>query len=271
MSNLTVRILSAAVMILLGFSALLFNSYSRWAIIAVVVVVGAWELSRLVDRKFSSPHLAWFSALSALAFSLPFFPGMLLPESWIWIVSIVTLTGYVLLGFRYLDIEIMAPWILMSAFVCAYMGLWATRLFALTRAELGWKGAGPLIFVIICVAAEDTGAYAAGRLFGKRKLAPRISAKKTVAGMVGGTFAGMILAAVLGPSLAGISTGPALLLGAVIALASAAGDLFISVLKRYAGAKDTSHLIPGHGGIMDRFDAVVFVAPLAWLGLKLLG
>jgi phosphatidate cytidylyltransferase len=271
MSNLTVRIFSAAVMILLGFCALLLNLYSRWTITSVVIVVGAWELSRLVDRKFSSPHLAWFAALSALALSLPHFPGLLLPESWIWMVSIVTLAGYVLLGFRYLDIEVMAPWILMNAFVCAYMGLWGTRLFALTGEELGWKGAGPLIFVIICVAAEDTGAYAAGRLFGKRKLAPRISAKKTVAGAVGGTISGMILAAIFGPILAGISIGPALLLGALIALASAVGDLFISVLKRYAGAKDTSHLIPGHGGIMDRFDALVFVAPIAWLGLKLLG
>ncbi len=157
MSNLTVRILSAVVMILLGLGTLLSNGYSRWAIIAVVVVVGAWELSRLVDFKFSSPHLAWFSALSALTFSLPYFPGMSLPESWVWIVSIVTLAGYVLLGFKYLDIDLLAPWILMNAFVCGYMGLWATRLFCLTGPELGWKGAGPLIFVIACVAAEDTG------------------------------------------------------------------------------------------------------------------
>src|SRR3984957_9212173 len=99
MSNLTVRILSAAVMILLGFCALLLNVYSRWTITAIVIVIGAWELSRLVDRKFSSPHLAWFAALSALALSLPYFPGLLLPESWIWMVSIVTLAGYVLLGF----------------------------------------------------------------------------------------------------------------------------------------------------------------------------
>ena len=68
----------------------------------------------------------------------------------------------------------------------------------------------------------------------------------------------------------GIPMGPALIFGAVLALLAAVGDLFISVVKRYAGAKDTSQLIPGHGGIMDRFDALTFVAPIAWLGLKLL-
>ena len=270
MSNLVVRILSAIVLILGGFAALLLNLYSRWIALAIIVVVGAWELSRLVDRKFAAPHLAWFSALSVFAFSLAFFPGLILPEYWIWIVSIVSLAGYVVLGFRRLDIELMAPWILMNAFVCAYMGIWATRLFALTNSEPGWSGIGPLAFTIACVAAEDTGAYAVGRLFGKHKLAPRISAKKTVEGTVGGTIAGMLVAMFLGPVLTGLPPGPCLVLGAVLALAAAVGDLFISVIKRYVGAKDTSQLIPGHGGIMDRFDALVFVAPIAWVGLKLL-
>ena len=270
MSNLTVRILSAAVLLLIGFAMPWMDLRLRWLTLAIIVAGGAWELSRLVDRKFASPHLAWFSSLSALCFSLPYFPGAMLPETWTWIVAILTLVGYVLLAFRFLDIEVLAPWLLMNGFVCAYMGLWATRLFVLTYPASGWISVGPLAFTIAVVAAEDTGAYAAGRLFGRRKLAPRISAKKTVEGTVGGTLAGMIVAMALGPVLTGLPPGPCLILGALLALAAAAGDLFISVLKRYAGAKDTSNLIPGHGGIMDRFDALVFVAPIAWLGLKLL-
>jgi len=270
MSNLTIRIISAIVMILGGFAALLLNLESRWFIIAVITVVGAWELSRLVDRKFTSQNLSWFSMISALAFSLPYFPGIVFPLYWIWMVCIVSLVVNLLMGFKFLDIEVMAPWILMKAAVCIYMGLWATRLFALTNSQLGWAGIGPLAFTITVVAAEDTGAYAAGRTLGKHKLAPHISEKKTIEGTIGGTLAGMIVAGILGPKLVGINVLPAVLLGAVLALAAAAGDLFISVIKRYAGAKDTSNLIPGHGGIMDRFDALVFVAPMAWLGLKLL-
>jgi phosphatidate cytidylyltransferase len=63
----------------------------------------------------------------------------------------------------------------------------------------------------------------------------------------------------------------AILLGAILALCSVAGDLFISAFKRWALAKDTSHIIPGHGGVMDRFDALVFAAPFAWMGFKILG
>ncbi|HAO99216.1 MAG TPA: hypothetical protein DCQ83_04155 [Fibrobacteres bacterium] len=274
MSNLTVRILSAIALILLGACTLLLNVHTRWAIIAFVVVGGAWELSRMIDRKFAAPHLAWFSALSTLAFSLPYFPFPILPLSlvgdWIWLVAIVSLLGYVLLAFRHLAIESLAPWLLMNGFVCAYMGLWATRAFALTGPELGWDGVGPLAFTVAVVAAEDTGAYAAGRLFGRHALAPRISAKKTVEGTVGGTVAGMLVAMLLGPVLVDLPPGPCLILGMVLALAAAMGDLFISVLKRYVGAKDTSNLIPGHGGIMDRFDALLFVAPIAWVGLRLL-
>ena len=196
MSNLTVRTLSAIVLTLGGFAALLLNVHSRWIAIALIIIIGSWELSRLVDRKFGSPHLAWFSALSAFGFSLTYFPGLALPEYWIWIVSILSLVGYVLLGFRHLDIELMAPWILMNGFICAYMGLWATRLFALMGPELGWAGILPLAFTIICVAVEDIGAYAAGRMWGRRKLAPSISSKKTVAGTIGGTVAGMVAAGI---------------------------------------------------------------------------
>ena len=91
----------------------------------------------------------------------------------------------------------------------------------------------------------------------RHALAPRISAKKTVEGTVGGTVAGMLVAMLLGPVLVDLPPGPCLILGMVLALAAAMGDLFISVLKRYVGAKDTSNLIPGHGGIMDRFDAQI--------------
>jgi phosphatidate cytidylyltransferase len=91
-----------------------------------------------------------------------------------------------------------------------------------------------------------------------------------VEGAGGGAATAMLLSALLAPTLVGLSLFPALVLGAVLAGASILGDLFVSALKRHSGAKDTSRIIPGHGGVMDRFDALVFAAPVAWLGLKLL-
>lgn len=126
-----------------------------------------------------------------------------------------------------------------------------------------------LTWLLLVVATSDTGQFYTGRLIGRRKLAPVISPGKTVEGAIGG----LVVAAIAG----GVSIGWALdapvrtglVLGALLALAGMAGDLFESLLKRSAGAKDSSGLIPGHGGVLDRIDSHLFAAPLFYLYLKL--
>ncbi|MEN1940316.1 phosphatidate cytidylyltransferase [Luteimonas sp. MJ246] len=130
-----------------------------------------------------------------------------------------------------------------------------------------------LLLVLMTVWATDTGAYFSGRAFGKRKLAPRISPNKTVAGLVGGAAAG-VLVATLGAWLIGVGV-PALPLVALVALLtvlfSVVGDLHESLLKRHVGAKDSGNIIPGHGGIMDRLDSVFAALPVFALGKIWLG
>ncbi len=130
------------------------------------------------------------------------------------------------------------------------------------------------LFVALAIVwAADTGAYFAGRRFGKRKLSPRISPNKTVEGLVGGLVCGLVVALAFAP-FAGARLGelPLVALAAFAAvLFSVVGDLFESLLKRHVGAKDSGALIPGHGGILDRIDGVVAALPVftlakAWLG-----
>ena len=121
--------------------------------------------------------------------------------------------------------------------------------------------------------AADTGAYFAGRKFGRRKLAPRISPNKTVEGLVGGVVAGMVFGLAFA-LFAGASVGqlPAIALVALVAvLFSVVGDLFESLLKRQVGVKDSSNLIPGHGGLLDRVDGMVAALPAFALGKDMLG
>ena len=179
-------------------------------------------------------------------------------------------------GGRYLGLAVFlclaAPlvWAMLQGVRSGGLALWA--LAAAGALYVGWplahvellrslpNGQGWLIFAITCTWAADTGAYFAGSLFGSRKLAPRISPGKTVEGSVG-AVALSLLAGVLVGWLAGV---PLSVLGlAVTALflsvVAQAGDLAESYVKRVAGAKDSGHLIPGHGGLLDRIDGLLWV------------
>ena len=125
-----------------------------------------------------------------------------------------------------------------------------------------------LILILLVVWATDIGGYFAGRGIGGPKLWPRVSPKKTWAGAIGGFAASLVVG--LGFAAFGLGkTGPILLLGAVLSIASQFGDLFESAVKRRFGVKDSSHIIPGHGGLLDRLDgfvaAVVMAAILGFL------
>jgi phosphatidate cytidylyltransferase len=111
---------------------------------------------------------------------------------------------------------------------------------------------------------SDTAAYFVGRKFGKTKLAPRISPKKTIEGSAGGLAASVVGALILSFFLPGLGPLDAVALGILGGAAGQAGDLLMSVLKRSSGVKDSGGILPGHGGILDRVDALVFTAPATW-------
>ncbi|HEY8910541.1 MAG TPA: phosphatidate cytidylyltransferase [Desulfosporosinus sp.] len=125
-------------------------------------------------------------------------------------------------------------------------------------------------FAILLVWATDTGAYLIGRQFGRHLLAPHVSPKKTVEGSLGGLMFSIIVAIVFWRIIGGTSWIPYIFFGVVIGISAQVGDLFESALKRSAGVKDSGMLIPGHGGILDRFDSLIFALPLVYYGVILL-
>jgi len=123
-------------------------------------------------------------------------------------------------------------------------------------------GLGLLIYLLFAVWATDIGAYAAGRTIGGPKLAPRISPKKTWAGLIGGMIAAAAFGSGVALAFGAARPGFAALLAAGLAVVSQAGDLFESGVKRHFDVKDSGHLIPGHGGLLDRVDGLIVAAPL---------
>ena len=139
------------------------------------------------------------------------------------------------------------------AILGAMAGLW------FIREQLGMTAA---LWVFGMVWATDIGAYAAGRTIGGPKLAPRISPKKTWAGLIGGMISAAAFGAGVAVAYGAARPGFAALLAAVLAVVSQAGDFFESGVKRYFDKKDSGHLIPGHGGLLDRVDGLIVAAPV---------
>jgi len=127
--------------------------------------------------------------------------------------------------------------------------------------------------VVVTVFAADTAAYLVGRLVGRHKLAPRLSPKKTWEGLVGGAVAGIFttFVALYDTRHTYISVPQSLLLGVGIVAAAVVGDLFESAVKRDLDVKDTGRLLGGHGGVLDRIDALLFAAPAAYFIVRAFG
>ena len=132
-------------------------------------------------------------------------------------------------------------------------------------------GIGLFLYIAALVSAADIGAYFVGRAFGKRKLAPRVSPGKSWAGFFGGLAATALLALIVGSvtTLQSLSLPALLLVTLVTSIASVFGDLMESMMKRERGIKDSSNLLPGHGGVLDRIDSVTAAAPVFALLLLL--
>ena len=146
-----------------------------------------------------------------------------------------------------------------AAFTLLYLAVPIGALVALRT----FPGREVLVLLLLTVMASDTAQYYGGRAFGRRPLAPTLSPKKTVAGAVFGMVAGMFVLAVVGHWwMVWLAPVSRVLLGATMAALGIAGDLFESSLKRSAEVKDASSLIPGHGGVLDRLDGILFAAPV---------
>ncbi len=240
--DLGTRVASGIVLAAIAFAAVWLGGVAALALVTAALVVMFWELHRMAtgDGGLRAPPLLAMAA-AGIAASLATFAA---PPLWGFACLIAGALAVVLLALRHRG--------LLAAGVI-YMGVPLCALLALRVA--GPDGARVILWLVLVVAAADIGAYFAGRLIGGPKLAPAISPGKTRSGAVGGLIAAGLTGLLLALAF-GWGPGRALMLGIGVAVASQAGDLVESAVKRRFDVKDASNLIPGHGGVMDRLDAL---------------
>lgn len=175
----------------------------------------------------------------------------------------------VLLSFAWLAVDVLWRDASLHEAAARFVAPWYVGApLGLLVAVHGLGGARTTLVLLATVVVSDSAQYYTGRLFGRRPLAPAISPKKTIEGAVGGVVFGMVFMIAAGMLVLGEPPVPLALLGAAVVVLGICGDLFESRLKRASGMKDSSTLIPGHGGVLDRIDALLFATPAFYLYLR---
>ena len=272
------RLLAALVMGPIAIGSVLFLP-TPWlvAMAAIVFLAGLWEWFRLaeIDDTLQRTillvaNLALMVALvwaqSSGGGTLPLFNLAVVAGVIWWLLAMLWLKHYDFAS----DHDTHARAFKLAAGTLAVIPAWCALALIHVSEPNGHRW---LLLALFVIWAADTGAYFAGRKFGKHKLSPRISPNKTVEGLLGGA-ATALLVAMVGAPLAGASLGqlPAVALVVLLTVGfSVVGDLYESLLKRHVGAKDSGDLIPGHGGILDRIDSVLAALPVFALGKQWLG
>lgn len=274
MKNLHKRLLTA----LFGIPLILFVLYTGgipfFIFIAAIISLGLFEFFRLVNLK-QHKSVKLFIIASCLMIAYAAFSNILL---------LMTLFSFAIMLFMLVlilksDFTGLMTALGLFTFPVIYFGWFLSHSLLLRNIgsmesvarhsyqiqELGDPGFFFIVLVISCAFMNDTGAYGVGKWIGKNKLAPSISPGKTLEGTAGGIFASVITAFIVNLIFSlPLNIVWTLTFGITVAAAAVLGDLFESAIKRGTGVKDSGGLLPGHGGIMDRFDSLFFVFPVSY-------
>lgn len=266
MSNLAARILTAVVAVPILILAILWhNPLAVWGIVFAATGVGLYEFYGMTLA--AQPRSERLVAVAlGLAFSAAVYWASTHPSAILVALAGVTLGAFLFYLMRYGDMATVAARVSATLAGIVYVGLLMTFLALLKKR--GEDGGAWVLVTLTCTWFADTGAYFAGRFLGPlwpRKLYESVSPKKTVVGGIGG-LVGSVLALVLAKLwyLPGLCWTDCVLVAVPANVLGQAGDLCESLLKRSVGVKDSGAILPGHGGLLDRVDAVLFAVPYVY-------
>ena len=273
MSELAKRVIVSVVLVPLVVAAAYLGRAPLAALLGIVAALGAWELNRIAAAGGVRPLAVAIPLAAAVPLLVQaFYEGVFALPLSVAAVALVAIVGAAI-WLRGVDGRPL-PAAAITVFGVLYVGGTLSFAYGLRyhRFTIGDLAGTVLLFLpLVLTWASDIGAYFVGRAVGRRKLIPSVSPGKTVEGAIGGLALTVVAAwayvqfalepyARLSMTAAGI-----VIVGVAVSLAAQLGDLAESLIKREAGVKDSSRLIPGHGGVLDRVDSLLFVLPVAYL------
>lgn len=256
---LRARILSAIIVVPVVALVLYWGGLAWFGIILVTGILAWFEMNGLLRRPVWSADrlLSLAFIIAALLEAYLRQSGHLPVDLFRPLVAALLILGLVAALYDKADQPVL-QWAMNTA-SSLYIGFLLSHFITLRLLPDGLRWA---LAALVLTWVYDAMAFFVGSALGKHKLWPRISPKKSWEGLAGGTLAILIIGPLLGLSLLSIGPWLGLLLGALVALAAPFGDFAVSLFKRTAHAKDTGHLIPGHGGVLDRLDSLLFTFPV---------
>ncbi|MGI9077860.1 MAG: phosphatidate cytidylyltransferase [Gemmatimonadaceae bacterium] len=279
MSELARRVLASLVLVPVVLAAGWYGDWALAALLSIAAAISGWELFRIARAGGVEPFTAVGVPLAAL---IPLviharYRGVFalgVPSAMVAILLIFAMSIW-LRGPARRPLSAAAVTVFGIVYTGAMLSFaYAIRYHPYTVGAAG--GATLLLFPLLLTWTTDTGAYFVGRSVGRRKLIPSVSPGKSVEGALGGLVLAVLVAwlferwVLIPVAHIAFAPGAVLLFGAVISVAAQVGDLAESLLKREAGVKDSSRIIPGHGGVLDRLDSLLFVLPAAYWLLSVL-
>lgn len=250
------RVLSALILVPLVMGAAYVGGHWFFALIVLAASIAGYEFFQMMKRGGYQPSPFWGLLLIWLLLTDARYPA--------WQLSRPALAGVMLLSLSWelLKKDTTTPTVDWALTIAGglYLGWTAGHFISLRDAARGLEW---IAFTLISTWIADTGAYFIGTYLGRHKSFPRLSPKKTWEGTIGGWFCGVAAALLIGQYI-GLGFMHSLVLGALLSTFSPLGDLAVSMMKRQVGVKDSSGLIPGHGGMLDRMDSLLFAVVVVY-------
>ncbi len=272
-----VRILTALVGIVVGVSILFIdNKWLYMAVLSIFGAIGTWEIIHAVKCE-KHKGLCWFCVIFSLAvpflYNIPELNRFSVP---VYLVYVLILLSIMLFRHKTVKFENIATCGSAALVIPASLSC----IVYIRYLDPSWDfypGVFMVVYLLFCAWFGDSGAYFVGTFLGKHKLCPEISPKKTVEGLIGGIITVGVVVAIqclvynlFLPTDIKMSYAVLIPVGMVASGVGVLGDLSASVIKRQYEVKDFGNLMPGHGGVLDRFDSVLFVAPFLYVVFKFL-